>query len=118
MKGIVLAIGGLALGVVAVAAIRELALANEALAVVVGVICGIAAAIPTSILLLVVLTRAERRQLDDQKIERLEAAGCRVEETQGPGGQVVYIVSHAHPEARRQLTDYEPALLETWAGGD
>lgn len=37
----------------------------EAMAVVVGIVCGVAAAIPTSVLLLVVLTRRDRQQLDD-----------------------------------------------------
>jgi len=37
----------------------------EAMAVVVGIACGVAAAIPTSVLLLVVLTRRDRQQPDD-----------------------------------------------------
>ncbi|MBN1954827.1 MAG: hypothetical protein JW900_07230 [Anaerolineae bacterium] len=63
-KGVFLAIGGLVLGIVAVVVIRELAIVNEALAVVVGVIFGVAAAVPTSLLLLAVLTQAERQQQD------------------------------------------------------
>jgi hypothetical protein len=38
----------------------------EAMAVVVGVVCGVAAAVPTSALLVVVLTRGERRRLQDE----------------------------------------------------
>ncbi len=42
----------------------------EAMAVVVGVICGVAAAIPTSVLLLVVLTRSERRRYEEEERRR------------------------------------------------
>jgi len=38
----------------------------EAMAVVVGVVCGVAAAVPTSVLLVVVLTRGERRRAQDE----------------------------------------------------
>lgn len=108
-KGLILLFGVLALAVPAAAAIRELAIVNEALAVVVGVICGIAAAIPTSILLLLVLTQSERRQLDAQgRIERLEAAGCQVEESRRPDGRIVYIVSAEHsPMLRAALPEPE-----------
>jgi hypothetical protein len=37
----------------------------EAMAVVVGIVCGVAAAIPTSVLLLVVLTRRDRRRVEE-----------------------------------------------------
>lgn len=37
----------------------------EAMAVVVGIVCGVAAAIPTSVLLLVVITRRDRQQSAD-----------------------------------------------------
>jgi hypothetical protein len=37
----------------------------EAMAVVVGIVCGVAAAIPTSVLLLVVFTRRDRQQADE-----------------------------------------------------
>jgi hypothetical protein len=45
----------------------------EAMAVVVGVVCGVAAAVPTSVLLLVVLTRSERRRLHDQNPRQARA---------------------------------------------
>jgi hypothetical protein len=48
----------------------------EAMAVVVGVICGVAAAIPTSLLLLVVLTRSERRRLDEEDRRRRSTQGA------------------------------------------
>ena len=38
----------------------------EAMAVVVGVVCGVAAAVPTSLLLVLVLTRGERRRTHDE----------------------------------------------------
>ncbi len=40
-------------------------MSSEAMAVVVGVVCGVAAGIPTSLLLLVVLTRKEQKRVDD-----------------------------------------------------
>ena len=38
----------------------------EAMAVVVGIVCGVAAAVPTSLLLVLVLTRGERRRPPDE----------------------------------------------------
>ena len=38
----------------------------EAMAVVVGIVCGVAAAVPTSLLLVLVLTRGERRRAPDE----------------------------------------------------
>jgi hypothetical protein len=52
-------------GVLAVVVAKQMN--AEAMAVVVGVICGVAAAIPTSLLLLVVLTRSERRQFEEEQ---------------------------------------------------
>jgi hypothetical protein len=46
---------------------------TEAMAVVVGVVCGVAAGIPTSLLLLVVLTRRERQQ--SEQVQRREQQG-------------------------------------------
>jgi hypothetical protein len=39
----------------------------EAMAVVVGIVCGVAAAVPTSLLLVLVLTRGERRRPQDEQ---------------------------------------------------
>jgi hypothetical protein len=41
-------------------------MSTEAMAVVIGVVCGVAASIPTSIVLLVVLTRRERQGGDER----------------------------------------------------
>ena len=49
---------------ITLAAVVGKKMSAEAMAVVVGVVCGVAAAIPTSILLLVVFTRRDRQHLD------------------------------------------------------
>lgn len=41
-------------------------MSTEAMAVVIGIICGVLASIPTSLLLLLVLTRRERQKEDEQ----------------------------------------------------
>jgi hypothetical protein len=55
---------GVALTVVVV---KEMS--TEAMAVIIGVVCGIAAGIPTSVLLLLALTRRNRRQIDETEQE-------------------------------------------------
>jgi hypothetical protein len=49
----------------AVVVVKEMS--TEAMAVVIGVVCGIVAGIPTSVLLLVALTRRDRRRLDERE---------------------------------------------------
>jgi hypothetical protein len=67
LKQTMVAMGLIFVGVLAVIVAKQMS--AEAMAVVIGVICGVAAAIPTSLLLLVVLTRNERRRYEqeDQK---------------------------------------------------
>jgi hypothetical protein len=50
--------------VVALAVVVALQMSPEAMAVVIGVICGVAAGIPTSILLLVGITRRDQRRME------------------------------------------------------
>jgi hypothetical protein len=50
--------------VVALAVVVGKQMSAEAMAVVIGVVCGVAASIPTSVLLLVVFTRRDRQQLE------------------------------------------------------
>ena len=50
---------------VALAVVVGKQMSTEAMAVVVGVVCGVAAGIPTSVLLLVVLTRRDRQRMDE-----------------------------------------------------
>lgn len=64
--GVVL--GLLFVGVLAVVVVKQMS--AEAMAVVIGVICGVAAAIPTSLLLLVVLTRSDRRRYEEEDRKR------------------------------------------------
>lgn len=45
-------------------------MSSEAMAVVVGVVCGVAAGIPTSMLLLVVLTRRDHKRVDEAERAR------------------------------------------------
>lgn len=58
-------LGVVFVGLLAIVVAKQMS--AEAMAVVVGVICGVAAAIPTSLLLLVVLTRSERRQAEEER---------------------------------------------------
>jgi hypothetical protein len=61
----------------------------EAMAVVVGVVCGVAAAIPTSILLLVVFTRRDRQQLDDMEARSRQQVSPPVVVIQGGAPQAL-----------------------------
>jgi len=68
----------------------------EAMAVVVGVVCGVAAAIPTSVLLLVVFTRRDRQQSSDMDARSRQYGSPPVVVIQGgapqalPGPQAGY----------------------------
>lgn len=78
-RGLDIGVGGTGLGIrqallvvglvfaIALAIVVGKKMSAEAMAVVVGIVCGVAAAIPTSILLLVVFTRRDRQQLDDME---------------------------------------------------
>ena len=59
---------------------------TEAMAVVVGVVCGVAAGIPTSLLLLVVLTRRERQQTEVAQRHHQQGNYPPVVVIQGGGG--------------------------------
>lgn len=61
----------------------------EAMAVVVGIVCGVAAAIPTSVLLLVVLTRRDRQQLDDVEVRSRQYGSPPVVVIQGGAPQAL-----------------------------
>jgi len=60
-KHVVLVLGAVFAAVLAVVVGRQMS--TEAMAVVVGVVCGVAASIPTSLLLLVALTRRSREHV-------------------------------------------------------
>jgi hypothetical protein len=55
---------------VALAVVVGKRMSAEAMAVVVGVVCGVAAGIPTSVLLLVVLTRRDRQRSEELEHQR------------------------------------------------
>ena len=61
----------------------------EAMAVVVGVVCGVAAAIPTSILLLVVFTRRDRQRLDEMESQPRQQSSPPVVVIQGGAPQAL-----------------------------
>jgi len=65
-------------------------MSTEAMAVVIGVVCGIAASIPTSLCLLVVLTRRDRQQV----------AGTRRQARQGNSPPVVVIQGSGETQGR------------------
>jgi hypothetical protein len=71
LKQAALVLGAVFTGVLAVVVVKQMS--AEAMAVVVGVICGVAAAIPTSLLLLVVLTRSERRRYEEEERQQRAA---------------------------------------------
>jgi len=48
-------------------------MSTEAMAVVIGVVCGVAASIPTSVLLLVVLTHRDRQRAEEVERQALQA---------------------------------------------
>ncbi|MEJ2209974.1 MAG: hypothetical protein P8129_13160 [Anaerolineae bacterium] len=64
LKQVMVAMSLIFVGVLAVIVAKQMS--AEAMAVVIGIICGVLAAIPTSLLLLVVLTRSERRRYDEE----------------------------------------------------
>jgi hypothetical protein len=61
----------------------------EAMAVVVGVVCGVAAAIPTAILLLVVFTRRDRQRADEVEPRQRQPASPPVVVIQGGAPQAL-----------------------------
>ncbi len=73
LRQVIVGLGVVFVGVLLVVVGKQMS--AEAMAVVVGVICGVAAAIPTSLLLLVVLTRSERRRHEEEERERRSAQG-------------------------------------------
>ena len=73
LKQALMVLGAVFVGVLAIVIAKQMS--AEAMAVVVGVICGVAAAIPTSILLLVVLTRSERRRIEEDERRRRSGYG-------------------------------------------
>jgi hypothetical protein len=84
------AILGLAF-VIVLAAVVGFKMSAEAMAVVIGVVCGVAAAIPTSLLLLVVITRQDR-----QRMEQMEAMGRRAGQD---GYPPVVVIQGGSPQA-------------------
>jgi hypothetical protein len=50
-------------------------MSTEAMAVVIGVVCGVVAGLPTSVLLLMAVTRGDRRRMDE--LERQTGQGMR-----------------------------------------
>ena len=72
-KQVLVGLGVVFVAVLAIVVAKQMS--AEAMAVVVGIICGVAAAIPTSVLLLVVLTRAERRRHEEEERRSRSAYG-------------------------------------------
>ena len=74
---------------IALAVVVGKKMSAEAMAVVVGVVCGVAAAIPTSILLLVVFTRRDRQQLDEMETRSRQHSSPPVVVIQGGAPQAL-----------------------------
>jgi hypothetical protein len=83
----------------------------EAMAVVVGVVCGVAAGIPTSLLLMVALTRRERQRSEDVDQLRQQGGYPPVVVIQGGSPQALpqgpqagyWPLPHPGPVAQRQF---------------
>jgi hypothetical protein len=90
---------------VALAVVVDKQLSPEAMAVVIGVVCGVAAGVPTSLLLLVVLTRRER-----QKMERVP----RQVGDQGEGNRPVVVIQR--DPATPTIWETEPWPRQASAG--
>jgi hypothetical protein len=71
LKQALVVLGVVFVGVLAVVVAKQMS--TETMAVVIGVICGVAAAVPTSFLLLVALTRSERRRFEEDDRQRRSA---------------------------------------------
>ena len=59
--------------VVALAVVVGKQMSTEAMAVVIGIVCGVAAGIPTSILLLIALTRRDRQRAEEAERQTRQA---------------------------------------------
>ena len=87
LKQVAVVLGLLLVGALAVVVVKQMS--AEAMAVVIGVICGVAAAIPTSLLLLVVLTRSERRRHEEEEQRRRQGQYPPVVVIQGSAPQAL-----------------------------
>ena len=79
---------GILLGVIFVVTLAIVVgkrMSAEAMAVVVGVVCGVAASIPTSVLLLLAVSRRERQPVDDRAQAGAERSYPPVVVVQGGG---------------------------------
>ena len=86
--GQALLVVGLVFGI-ALAILVGKKMSAEAMAVVVGVVCGVAAAIPTAILLLVVSTRRDRQRQDEVEPRHRQPASPPVVVIQGSAPQAL-----------------------------
>ncbi len=100
-KHVVLVLGAVSAVVLAVEVGQQMS--TEAMAVVIGVVCGIAASIPTSLLLLVVLTRRDPQQVP----------GAERQTRQGNSPPVIVIQGEGEPRDghrdRRQAIGRQPS---------
>ena len=87
LKQVAVVLGLLFVGGLAVIVVKQMS--ADAIAVVIGVICGVAAAIPTSLLLLVVLTRSERRRYGEEEQKRRQGQYPPVVVIQGGAPQAL-----------------------------
>lgn len=81
---------------------------NDLVGALIGIICGIAAGIPVSLLLLAILTRAERRQMT--LTDPRQRFGNRAVQT-GPAQFIVYASSAEAAQMRHQLQGKSERLL-------
>lgn len=118
-----LAFVGLVLGI-ALAVIVGNRMSAEAMAVVVGVVCGVAAGIPTSALMLVVMNRRERHRDEAARGQTGFSGNPPVVVIQGgapqalpPGQQMAYWPSAlppAHAQRQFELVGDEDLIEDGW----
>lgn len=100
---------------VALAVVVGKQLSTEAMAVIIGVVCGVAAGIPTSVLLLVVLTRRERQAMDraQRQVEYRRSGYPPVVVTQGERDPAMCSLLRS-TAAAKALTTCVPVEMEPW----
>ena len=83
--------------VVALAVVVGKQMSTEAMAVVIGIVCGVAAGIPTSVLLLIALTRRDRQRAEEAERQTRQANYPPVVVIQGGTPQACLLYTSPSP---------------------
>jgi hypothetical protein len=103
--------------VVALAVVVGRQMSTEAMAVVIGVVCGVVASIPTSVLLLAALTRRERARVEEEGRQGSHDSAPPVVVIQGGGSPGLPMIP---PSGYWPMPTHEPAAEREFriVGGD